>query len=369
MTITFEKSAVLGTDKPVRFDGGEDFVQYFNLKEGWNWVSFNVNSYQLENVNTLLSRMSWSEGDILTDLSSDTTLVYKGGKWLASGNTSEMAISPKKAYAIKVQEDCSFPIGGRIIKEKDARTIVLEPGWNGIGYTPMANLSVETALSDYYDEAEPGDVIKSHTEFAYFTKTGSTGRWRGSLQYMKPGEGYMMLRKGTTGASFTYPFFEMNSYFGTDGQNNASRRALPMRSTMSVSAAVAGIELEEGDRLLAYADGEVVGEASVPSAYAAKTRGIAADTAEPIYLNIAGNGSKAIWFAIERGGEVVASSGEVMTFRANAVVGSPDEPIAILFADSACENAKWYTLSGLQLQRKPTEKGVYIYSGKKVIIK
>ncbi len=369
MTITFEKSAVLGTDKPVRFDGGEDFVQYFNLKEGWNWVSFNVNSYQLENVNTLLSRMSWSEGDILTDLSSDTTLVYKGGKWLASGNTSEMAISPKKAYAIKVQEDCSFPIGGRIIKEKDARTIVLEPGWNGIGYTPMANLSVETALSDYYDEAEPGDVIKSHTEFAYFTKTGSTGRWRGSLQYMKPGEGYMMLRKGTTGASFTYPFFEMNSYFGTDGLNNASRRALPMRSTMSVSAAVAGIELEEGDRLLAYADGEVVGEASVPSAYAAKTRGIAADTAEPIYLNIAGNGSKAIWFAIERGGEVVASSGEVMTFRANAVVGSPDEPIAILFADSACENAKWYTLSGLQLQRKPTEKGVYIYSGKKVIIK
>ena len=369
MTITFEKSAVLGTDKPVRFDGGEDFVQYFNLKEGWNWVSFNVNSYQLENVNTLLSRMSWSEGDILTDLSSDTTLVYKGGKWLASGNTSEMAISPKKAYAIKVQEDCSFPIGGRIIKEKDARTIVLEPGWNGIGYTPMANLSVETALSDYYDEAEPGDVIKSHTEFAYFTKTGSTGRWRGSLQYMKPGEGYMMLRKGTTGASFTYPFFEMNSYFGTDGQNNASRRALPMRSTMSVSAAVAGIELEEGDRLLAYADGEVVGEASVPSAYAAKTRGIAADTAEPIYLNIAGNGSKAIWFAIERGGEVVASSGEVMTFRANAVVGSPDEPIAILFADSACENAKWYTLSGLRLQRKPTEKGVYIYSGKKVIIK
>jgi len=33
------------------------------------------------------------------------------------------------------------------------------------------------------------------------------------------------------------------------------------------------------------------------------------------------------------------------------------------------ENAKWYTLDGLQLQGKPTKKGLYIVNGRKVIVK
>ena len=58
-----------------------------------------------------------------------------------------------------------------------------------------------------------------------------------------------------------------------------------------------------------------------------------------------------------------------MTFKVNAVIGSPDEPTAINFEQVEYEDGKWYTISGLQLQHKPTEKGVYIYNGKKVIIK
>ena len=360
--IKFEQSAVLGTDTPVRFNGSEDFVQNFSLKKGWNWVSFNVSSKQLEDVNTLLSSMPWKDGDILTDMNSDTTLVYKNKQWLASDNPSNMVISPKKSYAIKVQEDCNFPIGGTIIKEKEARTIELEPGWNGIGYTPMTNLTVETALSDYFDQAEPGDVIKSHTEFAYFTKSGNTGRWRGSLQYMKPGEGYMMLRKGTSSASFTYPFFEMGSHFREDWTQSTKRAAAPLhRSTMSISAVVEGFETEEDDRLIAYANGEEVGAAQLSTLNSQLSIGF--------FLSIAGDSQQPIWFAIERDGEIVASTGEVMTFKTNAVIGSPDEPTAINFVHAPNEDGKWYTLSGLQLQQKPRDKGVYIYNGKKVIIK
>ena len=356
-TIWFEKSAVLGTDTPVRFDGKDSFMQYFNLKKGWNWVSFNVSSKQLGDVNTLLNGMPWNEGDILTDLNSDTTLVYKNKQWLASDNPSTMIISPKKSYAIKVQEDCNFPIGGSVIKEMDERTISLEPGWNGIGYTPMVNLTIETALSDYYDMAEPGDVIKNHTDFAYFTKVGNVGRWRGSLKYMKPGEGYMMLRKGTDSASFTYPFFDLGSNYREDWTEATSRRVPQMRSTMTVSATVEGFEPEEGDLIVAYTNGEIVGE------------GILSGDAEPAYLSIAGDSQQPIWFAIERDGEMVACTGEIMTFKTNAVIGSPDEPTAINFLNATVEDGKWYTIGGLQLQRKPVSKGVYIYNGKKVIIK
>jgi hypothetical protein len=374
-TINFAKDAMLGTDTPVRFDGGEAFVQNFKLQKGWNWVSFNLKSDQLSDVNKLLGSMKWSDGDILTELDSDLTMTYEAAQkqWIASGSTADVTISPQKSYAIKVKEDCTLPIGGTVIKEKADRTILLKHGWNAIGYTPMTNLTVETALSDYYDQAQPGDVIKSHTEFAFFTKTGNTGRWRGSLQYMKPGEGYMMLRKAATIVSFVYPFYELGSNYREDWTTSAKRAATTPQScsTMSVSATVTGFETEEGDRLVAYANGEMVGAALAPLS---SSEG---DTIDPVcYLTIGGNeapsgavGGASLWFAIERDGEIVATTSEIMTFKKNAVIGSPDEPTAINFVKAEYENGKWYTISGLQLQKKPTRSGIYIFNGRKVVVK
>ena len=362
--ITFQKDAMLGTDKPVRFDGGEAFVQNFKLQKGWNWVSFNLKSDQLSDVNKLLGSMKWSDGDILTELGSELSMTYEAAQkqWIASGSTAGVTISPQKSYAIKVKKDCTLSIGGTAVKEQDDRTITLKQGWNAIGYTPMTNLTVETALSDYYDQAEQGDVIKSHTEFAYFTKTGNTGHWRGSLQYMRPGEGYMMLHTGDGETSFTYPYYDMSSNFREDWSTSTNRAAAKSRSTMSVSAVVEGFDVEDGDILIAYANGETVGEATVLS-------GSAAETPEPLYLSIASDAKQGIWFAIERDGEIVAATGEMMTFQANAVIGTPDEPTVINFVKTDYEDGKWYTISGLQLLKKPTQKSVYIFNGKKVFVK
>jgi hypothetical protein len=286
-----------------------------------------------------------------------------------------------------VQQDIKFPVAGYIIKAIDQRTILLNGGtWNGIGYTPMLNLTVETALSDYYDKAEPGDVIKSHDEFAYFTLSGGVGRWRGNLQYMKPGVGYMLLRKAKTAASFRYPFYEPGSTFidewtlGGGGTNHAP--ANNSFSTMSLSAVVEGFNLQEGDRLVAYTDGEAVGECYISGASALS--GSPAENSEPLYLSIGGNEALsgkaygAVRFAIERDGEIVAATPETMDYTANAVVGSPDKPkvlnfvggtptdISIIFGGYA--PGKWYTTTGVQLQKEPTRPGLYIYNGKKITV-
>ncbi len=357
--VMFESGAVLGTDKPVRLEGGNSFMQYFSLKEGWNWVSFNVNSEQMSDLNTLLSSMRWNDGDALTELGSRLVMTYEKDKkqWVASGNTAGVVISPQKSYAIKVKEDCKFPIGGTVITDEKVRTIKLKQGWNAIGYTPTINLPVETALSDYYDLAEDGDVIKSHTEFAYFSKSGNTGRWRGSLQFMKPGEGYMLLRKNGVDTSFVYPYYEMGSSVSENGPQPTSRAASQKRSTMSVSATVAGFEAEEGDILLAYSNGEIVGES------------VLLGESEPAYLSIAGDSQQPILFAIEREGEIVASTAEIMAFSTNAVIGSPEMPTVINFMQADYEDGVWYTVGGIKLPQKPTRKGLYIYNGKKVVVK
>ncbi len=401
-SMTFRNDTIVGVDTPVRFEGGSMYVQTFDLKEGWNWVSFNVASEKLFDLNTLLGGLPWQNGDVLTEMSGNVTMTYKNGTWLATGDVKKLRISPRKGYAIKVAQDIQFPVGGSIIKSEDTRTITVSNGWNGIGYTPILNLSVETALSDYYDNATPGDIIKSHSEFAYFTKTGGTGRWRGNLQYMKPGEGYMLLRKAEGEASFRYPFYEPGSTFLDAWAVAGSRRAAedgsadvpsastdvngndatvpaasPLdahryRHTMSLTAVIEGFEPEEGDLLVAYADGEQRGFTTTVLS------GSAAEESEPLYLNIGGEKQADLWFAIERNGDIVASTGNVLTFRVDDVVGSPDEPFALRFAASATgidtlnadqELGKWYTVNGIELPQRPTRKGVYIYNGNKIVIK
>ncbi len=355
-TIKFSPSEVIGADTPVSMKAGLEYVQTFSLEPGWNWVSFNVTSENLFNLNNLLDGLPWVNGDILTDMNSNTTLIYHDNHWRLSGDVTNMGISPKRAYAVKVQDYVDFPIAGAIIKQKDSRTITVKNGWNGIGYTPMMNLSVETALSDYHSKAQEGDVIKSHDEFAVYTVTNKVGRWKGSLQYMKPGEGYLLLRKADTSASFIYPFYEPGSTFLDEGAKAPEKGVTQyLPNTMSLSAVATGIEMQPGDRLLAYADGEL--------------RGVAENSADSVfYLSVGGEGKQPLSFAIEREGEIIAATSEILLFESNAVMGTPDAPTRIDFTRRDIPQHGWYTLDGIRLQTKPTKKGVYIYNGQKRVV-
>ena len=132
---------------------------------------------------------------------------------------------------------------------------------------------------------------------------------------------------------------------------------------MTLSATVENFEMEDGDRLVAYSDGEVVGCEELITAATA--------TDQPVFfMSISGEAKQPIRFTIERDGKTVAYTRDIMTFQTNAVIGSPEEPAVINFSDTQTyEEGKWYTIDGLRLQQKPTQKGVYIFGGKKVVIK
>ena len=56
-------------------------------------------------------------------------------------------------------------------------------------------------------------------------------------------------------------------------------------------------------------------------------------------------------------------------FKANAVIGKPLQPTAISFTNIIPVSEGWYTVSGIKLGSKPTQQGVYIHNGNKVVIK
>jgi len=63
-------------------------------------------------------------------------------------------------------------------------------------------------------------------------------------------------------------------------------------------------------------------------------------------------------------------TGNVMTFRPDAVSGSPDKPTLISFEPvSLLPQEGWFTLQGARLKGRPARRGVYIYNGHKQMIR
>jgi hypothetical protein len=358
--INFSDQSIVGTmSKPVVMNAEDMYFQQIDLKKGWNWISFNVYNAYLRRVNDALGIFHWQEGDIVTEDSKDLTLVYKNKKWMSNtkDDLKKVSLSQEFCYRVKVNEPRTIDIWGTCLKEPEQRTIHVREGWNSIGYTPLVNLPVSTALSEYFDNATDGDVIKNQHDFAMFSSDGKgSGEWFGTLEYMKPGEGYMLHSQKQGSSSFRYPFYEPGETFIDTSSRRAPQHGISAYSTtMNVVAEACGVEVGEGDLLIAYANGEVVGATSV--------RGL-------FYLSIEGEQEVPLSFAIERGGEIIATTGEVITYEANAVKGTTSVPMKINFMRTdQLPQQGWYTVQGIKLDKAPKHSGVYIFNGKKQVIK
>ena len=361
-SIEFKPESYVGTTKnPVILKGGSQYVQTIDLYPGWNWISMNVTNNDYRDVEKFLGWFKWQEGDMLTDETNNFSLLYKYGQWISNKGTTELAnsrLSVSRSYRVKVKNYVKVQVTGNAIKAVGDRTIDVKTGWNSIGYTPMVNLPVATAMSDYLDDAEDGDLLKSKTEFAMFTKGDNGSReWKGNLKYMKPGEGYMLYRQREGETSFFYPFYEPNATFFEESSANRAPMVATYAQNMTLTAVADGVDLQEGDRMIAYSGAEMRGEAVV-------TEG------SPLYMTIAGDQKAPLSFAIERDGTIIAATGEIMTYQTNAISGSPAEPTKISFVryGDMPQNG-WYSVQGIKLDKQPVKSGVYIYNGKKQVVK
>ena len=358
--IVFVPEGFLGSTKdPLLLHASDMYVQNITLKPGWNWVSLNVLNDNYRDVKKLIENYTWENGDMFTDENNHIALYYQDGQWLSNNGTAQygkMTLKVCDSYRVKVERQKKIEIVGAILKTEGDRTITVKQGWNSIGYTPIINLPVSTALADYFDNAMDGDVVKSKTEFAMFSSDSKgSGDWKGSLEYMKPGEGYMLYRKLPGEAKFIYPFYEANETFFEETSDGAANA---YSGNMTLTAVADGIDLEEGDRVIAYANAEIVGECIMKG--------------DRIYMNIAGEANAPISFVVERGGDIIAATDKVMNYATDAISGSYKEPTKIDFTTSGKDmfsQEGWYTLQGVKLEKRPAKSGVYIYNGRKKVIK
>lgn len=187
--------AVVGTTiDPVIFESTGNSRHHIILKKGWNWVSFNKVSPLMANLSSFLWALEPSNKDIIKTQNGYAQYSGASGNW-SKGLTS---VSYLLGYQIMISKLDTIVFGGTSLIP-ESTPIPVSAGWNYVGYIPDLTMDVSEAMRLY--TPRESDIIKSQNAFAmYDSRTG----WLGTLEVMRPGEGYMLKVNGTAG-TLTYP--------------------------------------------------------------------------------------------------------------------------------------------------------------------
>ena len=369
--LKFQADKMIGsTTNPLVLVNTFEEVQTVQLKKGWNWISFYVVPKKQTVKQLLNGATKWEVGDALETTNGNSTqmISYKAVKnkynptrmdYFWDNEDDLITIDPTRMYRFYSVNDKKIYIAG----EYYGQYINIHKGWNRVAYNSKLNLPIATAMADYTERGTAGDIIKSQDAFAVLTEDANKNRsWKGNLTHLQTGQGYMIQSGSDKPLKFLYPAYSDNSRYSGD-EANAREQAAPLfhnatANTMNIIAQAAGIATQKGDRLLAFRGAELCGMTEV-------------NTDSIFFLSVGDTegASEGLSFAIEREGEVIAVTGDQMTYRSNTVVGTVSAPAAINFATvSNMHDGQWYDMQGRKLVERPTRKGVYIYNGQKTIV-
>ena len=370
-TLTFQADKMIGsTTDPLVLVNSYEEVQTIQLKKGWNWISFYVVP-KTQSIKQLLNGATkWEVGDALETTKGNSTqmISYKAVKnkvnptrmdYFWDNEDDQITIDPTRMFRFYSVNDKKIYIAG----EYSPQYIDIKKGWNRVAYNSKLNLPIATAMSDYTERGTEGDIIKSQDAFAILTVDANNNRsWKGNLTHLQIGQGYMIKSGADEPLKFLYPIYSGNTRYS--GEENNTRQAAPLfhnatANTMNVIAQAVGVETQQGDRLQVFRGTEMCGMTEI--------------NADQLFFLSVGDTestSEGLSFAIEREGEIIAVTGEQLPYHSNTVVGTTDQPAAINFASVGnMQDGQWYDIQGRKLPERPTRRGVYIYNGKKKIVK
>ncbi len=233
-----------------RFAAIERVTIDYDLKAGWNWLSFGVADESLGDINNALGSLYLGR-----ELRGGEGTARRAVNW----DGALQALLPERSYRLNMVADGSYSLTGEPLNDA---TITLTQGWNWLGYLPTDALTVADALA--YVPATAGDVLKGQDAFALYDGQ----QWIGSLTTMEPGAGYMYYSTDTK--SFGFPAAHMATRSrvaarATLGRDDAPWSYDPYKypDNMAVNAAVANMTVSDGTWIGAFIDGECRGAAPV----------------------------------------------------------------------------------------------------------
>ncbi len=165
--------------------------QTITLAQGLNWWSTNLD-ITLDQLKSAIAAAVGSTG-IATIKSQNTSISYNNGLW----RPADMPFDIREMYQIQVSTDCEITLSGVPVNPSEYE-ITIHNGVNWIGFLPAESMSVDEAFSGL--NPANGDVIKSKDGSSSYIGT----IWRGSVQTLEPGQGYIYQSTTSDDKTFTF---------------------------------------------------------------------------------------------------------------------------------------------------------------------
>jgi hypothetical protein len=166
--------------------------QTVELAQGMNWWSTNLN-ITLDQLKDSIEAALGPNGTA-TIKSQNSSISYSNGQW----RPTDMDFDIREMYQILVSTGCEITLTGMHVNPANYE-ITLLSGVNWIGFLPSESMSIGDFFSGLTPEV--GDVVKSSDGSSSFNGEG----WRGSLETLEPGHGYIYYSKATDSKTITFP--------------------------------------------------------------------------------------------------------------------------------------------------------------------
>lgn len=233
--LIFISNDIKGTiASPIVFNADDKLSRIIPLKDGWNWISFNLLTKDSNNINRLFNNLKLEGGEIVRG----QTLIsdYNVGRgWMGSLANPAAGFKMSNSYRFRSNGVDTLIFSG--IEANPLQNVIhAQIGWNWIGFVSQNNIEINEAFGSFTPAS--GDLMKSQNSFAIYD---SIIGWVGSLNTLRPNLGYMY--KAINQVDITYP---LSGMFG--------KRAAPKEPELSKRWSVDYNKFSENMNIIAQVD-------------------------------------------------------------------------------------------------------------------
>ena len=306
--------------EPIRLTTSAGTALQIKMHSGWNWISWCLLPTDASPNALLTTEQGFSDNDLIKSAVSQAFAQLKDDDNETDWKGSLLQTDYHYMYMVRVAQPLTLNIDGRTLNDQQ-RTLTLNQGWNSVAYLLDEPVNMREALTDYKDHASEGDLIKSKTQFAVFTKNG---KWEGSLQTMYPGQGYLLRRlaKGEVKMHYYNPKADNKAPKKVKGVTDEQAYSNPnAASNMTLIAQAEGAEVS-GEQLAVYVDNQLAGVATPIT--------IGTD----VYYFITVQSELPGELRFEMGGETLMPSDGAIYYSANQHAGSLNAPVMLKPTDN-----------------------------------
>lgn len=328
------------TNNPMILSTSGSETQQIDLTPGWNWISFNLLLDNVDINSSIYATDPWNDGDLIKSPNSSIFSSFSEHQEAFSGKLK--TFDTRHVYMVYCGAGNTIGVTAKVLDDS-LRYINLRGNgaWNEFPCLMNETTNISYAMSDYYENATPGDLLKSHDQFAYFSEERD---WVGNLTAIRPGQGYLMVRlgRGTVPLHFynhTHSKFTKKGSATEDCDNDCVEFHNPNAASNMTLIAALDTSASQPDevkdaienldpantRVLAYVGQELAGVAR-PQVVDGKTL---------FFITVSSDKAAQVTFRLEQNDAPVATTRPMFSYRANDHHGTPREPVLLDFSEKS----------------------------------